>query len=254
MAGIRVEQVSKEYSLGRGEGRLALAGVDLEVAEGEFVCVVGPSGCGKTTLLNILGGLDRAYSGTLTYISPAGTELPPTTPPHSAYVFQESRLLPWLNVRENVAFVLDGPRRDRAARADAWLEKVGLAGFERYYPGQLSAGMRQRVAVARAFVVEPEILLMDEPFSALDELTGLRLRNELLRLWEERGCTVVFVTHNPIEAVYLADRVVVMSGGPGRVVAELPVSRRLGRPRRIEDEALWRLSREAVRMIMEGSA
>lgn len=267
-AGILVEAVSKSYDLpGKAGRKRALQRVDLTVASGEFVCLLGPSGCGKTTLLNIIGGLDTEFEGVVqfTALRPRGERgfadrLPgevPASPsvqslkPTIGYVFQEARLLPWMNVRDNVRFVLDGVDA-KVARAlvDDWLARVGLRGYEEYYPGQLSIGMQQRVAVARALIVEPDILLMDEPMSSLDELTALRMRDELLALWMERRCTVVFVTHNPLEAVYLADRVVVMTASPGRIVEQLDVGGLLPRPRSADDAAVWKLSRRAVGLLL----
>lgn len=280
--GIVVEGVSKSYALSgaaaKGRARdaatgrkVALERIDLTVAPGEFVCLLGPSGCGKTTLLNIIGGLDPAYEGSVRFTRRASKSgdgsASPAAPsagspsvsasgakPTIGYVFQESRLLPWMTVRDNVRFVVDGGPSpasvaEATERVDDWLERVGLAGYGDYYPGQLSIGMQQRVAVARALIVEPQLLLMDEPLSSLDELTALRMRDELTALWSETNCTVVFVTHNPLEAVYLADRVVVMTPSPGRIVAELDVGARLPRPRASEDGAVWELSRRAVDLL-----
>lgn len=252
--GITVKGVSKYYRLSRrGERKEALRRVDLTVAPGEFVGLLGPSGCGKTTLLNVIGGLDVADKGTVAFGSPmptaAGVQRTLPTYPRIGYVFQEPRLLPWMSVRDNVQFVMDGEKAETVHRVDDWLARVGLKGYETYYPGQLSIGMQQRVAVARAFIVQPDILLMDEPFSSLDELTALQLRDELMNLWVDTGCTVVFVTHNPLEAVYLADRVVIMTSSPGRIVGDLDVGKQLPRPRVADDGEVWKLSRKAVRML-----
>lgn len=241
MARISVSGVSKAYPLQGGGERLALEGIDLEVGAGEFLCLLGPSGCGKTTLLNILSGLDRADAGRVSVSSDDGG------PVVSGYMFQEPRLLPWMTVRENIRFVLDADKRADIARADAWLERVGLAGRGGDYPRQLSIGQRQRVAVARALAIEPDVLFMDEPFSALDELTASRMREELLDLWAELKCTVVFVTHNPMEATFLADTIAVMTPGPGRIVKRYPVSELVPRPRDGDDVRLWHASRVAVR-------
>ena len=248
MARIVVESVSKAYQLSGGGERLALENINLEVADGEFVCLLGPSGCGKTTLLNILAGLDRADSGKVLVTDDDGDT------PITSYVFQEPRLLPWQSVKANLRFVLDGTA-DADDRIDYWLERVGLAGRGTDYPRQLSIGQRQRVSVARALLIDPDVLFMDEPFSSLDELTATRMREELLGLWEELGCTVVFVTHNPMEATFLADRIAVMSPGPGRIVKQYRVSDLLPRPRDGDDPKLWEASRVAVRALKgEGQA
>lgn len=251
--GIVVQGVSKTYALSGETGyKEALRRVDLTVAPGEFVCLLGPSGCGKTTLLNIISGLDTDFEGRVRF-TPASADDTSREPvkPIIGYVFQEARLLPWMTVRDNVRLVIGerGQSADATRRVDDWLVRVGLRGYGDYYPGQLSIGMQQRVAVARALIVQPDVLVMDEPFSALDELTALRLRDELLDLWEETSCTVVFVTHNPLEAAYLADRVVAMTPSPGRIVGQLDIAAHLPRPRNAEDPAVWRLSRRAVRLL-----
>ena len=204
----------------------AIHGVDLTITPGEFCVIVGPSGCGKTTLLRIIAGLDSATSGTMTQRGPGGRS------PTNAMVFQGHSVFPWLTVRQNVSYGLKLRgigRRERGNRADRLLERVGLARFARVYPHQLSEGMRQRVAIARALAVDPDLLLMDEPFGALDEQTRLRLQEELLRIWEDTGKTVLFVTHSIDEAMVLADRIVVMSAQPGRIKANISVP--FARPR-----------------------
>ena len=243
MAGIVGRNLSKGYPLAGGREKVALGPVDLTIEDGEFVCLLGPSGCGKTTLLNILGGLEPSFGGTVEITEDA---------PQLSYMFQEPRLLPWLSVLANLRFVHS--RRVANAALETWLKRVGLEGYGDYFPGQLSIGMQQRVAVARALSTEPDVLFMDEPFSALDELTAMRVRGELLALWRQQRCTVVFVTHNPLEAVYLADRVLVMTPGPGRIAHEIRVSEQFSRPRDPEDAALWRLSREVVRLLNVGGA
>lgn len=242
MAEIRVSNVSKAYPMAGGGERLALEAVDLQVADGEFVCLLGPSGSGKTTLLNILAGLDQPDAGTV-QVGRVGDP-----PPVTSYVFQESRLLPWQKVRTNLRFVLDDAK-GADERIDYWLERVGLAGRGNDYPRQLSVGQRQRVAVARALLIQPDVLFMDEPFSSLDEITASHMREELLVLWRELGCTVVFVTHNPMEATFLADRIAILSAGPGRIVKEYAVSDLLPRPRSSDDPKLWEASRVAVRVL-----
>lgn len=192
---------------------VAMRHVSLTVLPGEFVCIVGPSGCGKSTLLRILAGLDRPTSGEVEVVGLSGRRNP-------AMVFQEPSLYPWMTVEENVTFPLrirHVSLADRRARAEPLLEKMGLLDFRTAYPYQLSGGMKQRAAVARALVDESAVLLMDEPFGALDEFTRERMNMELLRIWERTGITVIFVTHSIPEAVFLSTRIVVMSPRPGRI-------------------------------------
>jgi NitT/TauT family transport system ATP-binding protein len=211
-ARIVIAGLRKEY----GEGRksvVALDGIDLTIAPGEFCCIVGPSGCGKSTLLRILAGLDGATSGTIE-VDAAGW------PVRNAMVFQESGLFPWMNVEKNVGFGLmtrGVARADARKRVDAALRLVGLTRFRHHYPHQLSGGMRQRGAIARAFVTDPAMLLMDEPFAALDAQNRIILQAELVRIWEETGKTVVYITHSIDEALLLGDRTVVMTAQPGRI-------------------------------------
>ena len=222
---IRLRGVGKRFLTNDGE-YAALQGVDLEIADGEFVCLLGPSGCGKTTLLRILAGLDRQTEGTVQVRAAQPGQ------PLTSVVFQESSIFPWMNVWENVAYGLKARMPEDAAlrrQVDAYVEKVGLTAFARSYPHQLSGGMKQRVSIARAFANDPEILLMDEPFSALDEQNRHLLQAELLRIWSETRKTVVFITHSIDEAVFLSDRIVVLGGAPGRVVAEVSVG--FARPR-----------------------
>ena len=197
-------------------GTVALDGIDLDIADGEFVSIVGPSGCGKTTLLRIAAGLDTATGGSITVN--AAHDRAGALP--SASVFQEYSLFPWMTLRRNVAFAFDRLRIDaeeRDRRVDAQLELVNLTRFADAYPYQLSGGMKQRGAVARAFAVDPQVMFMDEPFGALDEQTRVGLAGELLALWERDRKTVLFVTHSIEEALALSDRVVVMTEHPGRV-------------------------------------
>ncbi|MEW6750201.1 MAG: ABC transporter ATP-binding protein [Candidatus Latescibacterota bacterium] len=200
----------------------ALASVDLSIQRGQFVSVVGPSGCGKSTLLRLVAGLSTPTSGTLTVDG-----VPPQEARRRhqelAYVFQEATLLPWRTVGRNVALPLELRRQRCPERVRRVLEMVGLEGFAGAFPRHLSGGMRMRVSIARALVTRPDLLLLDEPFGALDEITRQRLNEEVLRLWERERWTGIFVTHNVHEAVFLSHRVLVMSARPGRVVADVPV-------------------------------
>jgi len=202
----------------------ALAGVTLDVGEGEFVALLGPTGCGKSTLLRVVSDLEQPSSG---LVEVRGR--PAAAARHAnefGFVFQEPALLPWRSALGNVQLpleVVDYPQAERRARCEALLGMVGLSSFLNRYPHELSGGMKQRVAIVRALAWNPSILLMDEPFSALDELTKAELQDELLRIWAHEKKTILFVTHNLSEAVYLADRVVVMSAHPGRIVATIPV-------------------------------
>jgi NitT/TauT family transport system ATP-binding protein len=228
-AGVEVRGLGRRFETPAGPID-AIRGIDLAVAPGEFCVIVGPSGCGKTTLLRIVAGLEEATSGTAIVSAANGRR------PRNAMVFQGRSVFPWQTVRQNVGYGLKlrgMPRRERDRRASALLETVGLARFGSSYPHQLSEGMRQRVAIARALAVDPDILLMDEPFGALDEQTRLLLQEELLRIWDDTGTTVLFVTHSIDEAMVLADRIVVMSAQPGTVKANLPVP--FPRPRSLTD-------------------
>ena len=214
---------------------LALEGLELTVAPGEFVAIVGPSGAGKTTLLNIVAGLDRSFEGEVA----RGAEEGGARHGRIGYVFQTPRLMPWLTALENVRLVLPPEAGDNVQTAREILGEVGLEGFEDAYPGRLSGGMQRRVALARAFVVKPALLLMDEPFASLDEPLAWRLRNRLHELWRRRRSTVLFVTHDLKEALSLADRVLFLSSRPGRIVWEQPVG--LPHPRERDDPGVERL-------------
>ena len=211
---------------------VALENVSLDVKPGRFVVLVGPSGCGKSTLLMMMAGLRQQTSGTITI---SGAPIPEPDPNRVGVVFQEASLFPWLTAEENVEFPLalrGVTKSDRRARAQDALKLVGLDGFGKRHPHELSGGMKQRVSIARGLVQDPPVLLMDEPFAALDEQTRMTMGDELLRIWAATGKTVVFVTHSLTEAVYLADEVIVMSPRPGRIVDHLQVS--LSRPRTYE--------------------
>lgn len=222
-AAVSLVEVGRTFDT-RGATVTALEDFSLEIERGEFICIVGPSGCGKSTILRILGGLDHPSSGEVRIFS-TGSDQPLTS-----IVFQEGSIFPWMTVRQNIEYGLKMRRVGHRARRDAsdhYLAMTGLAKFCDAYPHQLSGGMRQRTSVARAFANDPQILLMDEPFGALDEQTRLVLQQELLRIWEATGKTVLFITHSLDEALLLSDRVVVMSGRPGRVkkVIEVPFAR-----------------------------
>jgi NitT/TauT family transport system ATP-binding protein len=204
-------------------GTQALAGLDFEVRQGEFVSLVGPSGCGKSTALRIVAGLSEPTAGAVEW---AGLAEKAERRGRIGFVFQEPTLMPWANVRDNVRLPLKlaGARGgDAASRVDAALDRVGLKTFAGAYPRELSGGMRMRVSIARALVTEPELLLMDEPFAALDEITRFALNDDLLRMWLTLRTTIVFVTHSVFESVYLSSRIAVMSPRPGRIVTELAV-------------------------------
>ena len=223
---VRVDSISKVYPAPAGGRLVALENVSLDIGEGEFVTILGPSGCGKSTLLQVVAGLEAPTEGRVTFDGvPAGASL-------TAIVFQEHALFPWRTVRENVTFGLEVrgvPPPERLAASRQLLAMVGLEGFADRYPHQLSGGMRQRVAIARALAVEPALLLMDEPFSALDAQSRALLQLELLALWERTRRSILYVTHQIQEAVLLGDRVVVMTRRPGRILAVRPVP--LSRPR-----------------------
>jgi NitT/TauT family transport system ATP-binding protein len=221
-AAIEIASLRREYASGQG-AVVALDNVDLSVAPGEFVCIVGPSGCGKSTLLRILAGLDRQSAGHIR-VKADGWAV------ENAMVFQDSGLFPWMSVEKNVRFGLDTrgvPASEADPRVDAALKLVGLSKFRRHYPHQLSGGMRQRTAIARAFVTDPAMLLMDEPFAALDAQNRAILQAELVRLWEQTGKTVIYVTHSIEEALLLGDRTVVMTAQPGRIkqIIDVPFAR-----------------------------
>ena len=224
---IEIENLSKTFpARGKDDPVEAISDLSLTIRDGEFLTVLGPSGCGKTTLLRIMAGLEPWDRGTIR-IGGKGLVGPG---PERAMVFQSFALLPWATILENVAFGLDlrgVAKRSRLDKASELIEMVGLRGFENRLPGQLSGGMQQRVGLARALAVDPQILLMDEPFGALDEQTRRLLQEELLVIWEQRRTTVLFITHSMEEAVLLGDRVVLMSPRPGRIVdiVDVPLER-----------------------------
>jgi NitT/TauT family transport system ATP-binding protein len=225
---VSIHGVSQHFRVD-GASVPALEGIDLEVPDGQFVSLVGPSGCGKSTLLSLVAGLRPPTRGAVLC---DGVRITAPIPRKVGMIFQEANLLPWLSAVDNVAFPLKlrrVPKSERLRAAARMLELTGLAGFEERLPHQLSGGMKQRVAIARGLVQNPAVLLMDEPFASLDEQTRMVLGDELLRIWSETRKTVLFVTHSLNEAVYLADRVIVLSARPGRIVDDVAVD--LPRPR-----------------------
>jgi len=225
---LHINDVSKVFVSEKGEVVEALSHIDLEVNDSEFICILGPSGCGKTTLLRIIAGLEDASSGSVEIVrGDSGRPVRKT-----AMIFQEYSLYPWRSVFDNISFGLELSGASKEVREEAahrYIELVGLKGFEQSYPYELSGGMRQRVAVARALAIEPDVLLMDEPFGALDAQTRNRLQKEILEIWDKTRKTILFVTHSVDEAVYLADRIVVLTGRPGSVRELISIG--LPRPR-----------------------
>lgn len=216
-----IENVTKQYTNKKGENLLALSDVSLTIHPEEFVVLVGPSGCGKSTLLNMVGGLLSPSQGEIYF-----SDLPSGHTPLVGIVFQEIGLFPWRSVYENIAFGLEElsfSTEEKKSRIEYYTELVGLKGFEHSYPSQLSGGMRQRVGIARALAIQPDLLLMDEPFSALDAQTRTIMQEELLTIWSKTRLSTLYVTHNIAEAVHLADRVVVLSRRPGRIAQILQI-------------------------------
>jgi NitT/TauT family transport system ATP-binding protein len=240
-AALDVRGVTLAYQSGVDEV-VAVDSVSFSIQAGKFFVLVGPSGCGKSSLLMMMAGLQHPTRG---QIICGGRPIERPDPDRAGVVFQEASLYPWLSAQKNVEFPLmlkKVPARERGERAREVLELVGLASFSQRFPHELSGGMKQRVSIARGLVQDPDILLMDEPFAALDEQTRLTMGDELLRIWERTGQTIVFVTHSLTEAVYLADEIAVMSAHPGRVMEIIPVA--LPRPRTMElmaTEAFGRL-------------
>jgi NitT/TauT family transport system ATP-binding protein len=218
---VSLRGVDKVFS----SGTVAVRGLDLDVRQGEFLSLLGPSGCGKSTVLRMVAGLGSVSAGTIDW--PRAAHKPSGEPEAElGFVFQEPTLMPWATVFNNVYLPLrlkGVPKRKAAPLIEQALEQVGLKGFEYAYPRALSGGMKMRVSIARALVTQPKLLLMDEPFAALDEITRLKLNNDMLKVWAERNLTVIFVTHSVYESVYLSSRVVVMAARPGRVVHDIAI-------------------------------
>ncbi len=228
MGQVKISNLSRVFTRDDGTEITALNDISLTIEEDEFVSVVGPSGCGKTTLLRIIAGLDKADSGNILL---ENTEI--TGPnPMVGIVFQEYSLFPWRNVLKNVEFGLEMkkiPKAERTSIARQYIELVGLSKFEKSYPYELSGGMKQRVAIARALANDPELILMDEPFGALDAQTRNKLQVEVLQIWEKKKKTIVFVTHSVDEAVFLSDRIIILNARPGRIKTIISV--KIPRPR-----------------------
>lgn len=252
---VAVKDLTKKFSAPSGmQDFIVLDSLSLDVKEGEFASLVGPSGCGKSTLLNIIAGIEKHSSGTVTVHPKSGSD----GSLHVGYVFQSPRLLNWLTVEDNIKFALEAqeiPRNQWDDRVQKYLEMVGLAGQEPNYPLNLSGGMQQRVAITRALAIEPDILLMDEPFSHLDEITARKMRLDLMKILAQAQTTILFVTHDLREAVFLSDNVYMMNTKPARIFKHVRVD--LPRPRKPEDPKLFDLEKELVSeffAVLEGQA
>ena len=252
MARVQIQQVHKTWGDPEGDHVVALRDVSFEIRHNEFLCLLGPSGSGKSTLLHIVGALEQQNGGWIHF-----DQISDPSRPRSNLVFQEFALMPWKTVMDNVTLGLKlrgFPREEREGIGMEYIRMMGLDGFERKYPHQLSGGMKQRVAIARVLVNDPEVILMDEPFASVDAQTRIFLQQELLKIWEQKRKTVCFVTHSIDEAIILGDRIVVLTAGPGRV-KEI-VEEDLPRPRRVEARTspefiklydhCWRLIKEEV--------
>lgn len=248
---IEIDQLGFAY---RGSQRPALQGVDLSIEEGEFACVLGPSGCGRSTLLNVLSGLYTPSAGTVRIgdkvLYQDGRQVT-SDPPKVGYVFQDARLLLWRTVRQNLELALkaaDWPQEEWEERIVHFLTLCGIEDYIDSWPGNLSGGQQQRVSIARALALDPAILLMDEPFSTLDEVTGRFLRKELLEIWQSTGKTIVFITHSIREAVFLADHIYVLTAGPGRLLDRVTIE--MPRPRAYEDPRLTEIEGTMVQSVL----
>jgi sulfonate transport system ATP-binding protein len=251
--GFEIVNLSKTFKLESGE-LLALAGINISVRPGELLSIVGASGCGKSTLLRLIAGLESYSEGSIII---NGMEI--HSPGYDrGMIFQESRLFPWLTVLENVAFGISREKRKRLSKKETihlvleYLKLVGLENFAGVYPHQLSGGMQQRVSIVRALIEEPEILLLDEPFGALDALTRIHMQQEIVRIWEQHRMTMILVTHDIDEAVFLGDRVIIMSKRPGTVKREITVD--LGRPRNRSDIAFVNIRKSILHEFFEDKA
>ena len=240
---ISLRNVAKDYVLPNGDRLNVLDRISCDIAGGTFSSILGPSGCGKSTLLGLIAGLDQPSSGNISVGA---------TRPQVGFVFQQPRLLNWRTVANNVVRPLEEMALSKAERRDRarhYLKLVGLEGYEDYYPLQLSGGMQQRTSIARALAIDPDILLMDEPFSGLDEWTARRMREELIRIWQETQKTIVFVTHSISEAVFLSQQILIVSPKPARLLRCAPVE--LSYPRRYEDVGLFELQTQLTRECLD---
>jgi NitT/TauT family transport system ATP-binding protein len=238
--------VSKEFTSVEGGNIFAVQDIDLTVGEGEFLSIVGPSGCGKTTLLRIIAGLDTPTRGEVVFANGNSKD----GRPNIGLVFQEFALLPWRTVLGNIEFGLEirGVRKDvRQPEAMRYLKTIELEGFENKYPKELSGGMKQRVAIARSLICKPKILLMDEPFASLDSQTRFNMQKFLLRIWNETGKTILFVTHNVDEAVFLSQRIIILSERPGRIAATIHME--MPYPRDVNEPDFTRVRKEVFKYI-----
>ncbi|WP_226585098.1 ABC transporter ATP-binding protein [Halobacillus litoralis] len=242
---LAVDNLGKSFSDQDDESFEVFSEIDLNIEENQFVSLLGPSGCGKSTLLSMVAGLESISKGS---IKLEGEEIKKAGPDRGM-VFQSPSLFPWLNVKENVLFPLKGhwSKQEASERADRFLKMVHLSRFKNHYTHELSGGMQQRVAIARALAMDPKVLLMDEPFGALDEQTRHILHEELMKIWQETQKTILFVTHSIQEAIKLSDRVVVMGTRPGRIIADFTID--LPRPRKREDEEVIALERKVMDLL-----
>lgn len=250
MPTIKINHLNKFYQSADGEHTQALKDINLTVKDGEFVCIVGPSGCGKSTLLEIVAGL-LDYSNGNVYLDDEEVK---GTSRDIGVVFQDASLFPWRTIKRNIAFGMEVskvPKEVQEERLKKYIKMMNLNGFENKYPSQLSGGMRQRAGIARALVMNPKVILMDEPFSAVDHLTRCTLQEELIKIWQEEKKTVIFVTHDISEAVYLASRVVLLSPRPGEIQNEYKIE--LPYPRRGSDDYLVKTAAEIVADISMGA-
>ena len=246
--GIELQGIDRQFTNAEGEVVQALSEINLHIKPGSFVSLIGPSGCGKSTLLRLIGGLDKPDKGTVSL-----NGLPITGPgADRGFMFQEHNLFPWLNIYDNIAFGLrarDIYEQEKQA-VDDIIKLVGLNGFEKYYPHQLSGGMCQRASLARALVGHPQVLLLDEPLGALDAFTRMNIQDEIQRIWKEQNMTMIMVTHDVDEAVYLSDTIVVMTSRPGHIVKLVDVE--LGRPRDRSSQDFFYYSSTVLKLLHFG--